>query len=73
MNLTFEKINGYAQKGPYLNGTSITIAELANDLVPTGKNFSSQILDNTGTFEIKNVELTFQYVELRADGFYLMK
>ena len=68
--LTLEKVNGYVQKGPYLNGTAITISELTDDLVPTGKNFTSQILDNKGTFEIKNVELTSQYVELKADGFY---
>jgi len=69
-HLTFEKIYGYAQKGPYLNGTSVTISELTDELISTGKNFSSQILDNTGTFEIKNIELTSQYVELKADGFY---
>jgi hypothetical protein len=70
IKLSYEKINGYVQKGPFLNGTAITISELTNDLVPTGKNFTSQILDNKGTFEIKNVELSSQYVELKADGFY---
>lgn len=68
--ISLEKVNGYVQKGPYLNGTSITISELTSDLIPTGKNFYSQILDNKGTFEVKNVELTSQYVELKADGFY---
>lgn len=68
--LSFEKVSGYVQKGPFLNGTAITISELSTDLVPTGKNFSSQILDNKGTFEIKNVNLTSQYIELKADGFY---
>jgi len=69
-DLNFEKVHGFVQKGPYLNGTAITIAELTSDLTPTGKNFTSQILDNKGTFEIKNVDLTSQYVELKADGFY---
>lgn len=68
--LNFEKIDGFVQKGPYLNGTTISIAELNNDLSPSGKIFTSQILDNKGSFEIKNVELTSQYVELMADGFY---
>lgn len=68
--LSIEKISGYVQKGPYLNGTSITISELSEDLTPTGQNFSSQILDNKGTFEIRNVELSSQYVLLKADGFY---
>jgi hypothetical protein len=69
-NLTLEKIDGFVQKGPYLNGTAVTISELTSDLIPTGKNFTSQILDNRGTFEIKNVNLTSQYVELKANGFY---
>ena len=69
-DLSLEKVSGYVQKGPYLNGTSITISELSTDLTPTGKNFPSQILDNKGTFEIKNINLSSQYVELIADGFY---
>lgn len=68
--LNLEKVDGYVQKGPYLNGTAITISELTSDLVPTGKNFTSQIIDNKGTFEIKNVDLTSRFVELKADGFY---
>lgn len=69
-DLNFDKIYGFVQKGPYLNGTAITIAELTSDLTPSGKNFTSQIIDNKGTFEIRNVDLTSQYVELKADGFY---
>ena len=68
--LSLDKVSGYVQKGPYLNGTAITISELSNDLTPTGKNFTSQILDNKGTFEVKNIELLSKFVELKADGFY---
>jgi hypothetical protein len=65
-----EKVTGYAQKGPYINGTLITLSELSSDLLPTGRTFYSQILDNTGTFEIRDVNLKSQYVELIAQGFY---
>ena len=68
--LSLEKVSGFVQKGPYLNGTNIAIAELTETLAHTGKIFSSQITDNKGSFEIKNVELSSQYVELKADGFY---
>lgn len=68
--LSLDQVSGYVQKGPYLNGTSITISELSGDLIPTGKNFNSQILDNKGSFEIRNVDLVSEYVELRANGFY---
>ena len=69
-NYSLEKVGGYVQKGPYLNGTSVTISELSGDLSPTGLNFSSRILDNKGTFEIRDVELNSSFVELKADGFY---
>ncbi|HEY3371379.1 MAG TPA: fibrobacter succinogenes major paralogous domain-containing protein [Prolixibacteraceae bacterium] len=68
--LTLPKVSGYVQKGPFLNGTAITITELSAELVPTGKNYPSQILDNKGSFEVKNVQLSSNYVELKADGFY---
>lgn len=63
-------LSGYVQKGPYLNGTAITISELKDDLTQTGKNFSAQILDNKGTFLVENIELTSRFVELKANGFY---
>jgi hypothetical protein len=68
--LTKEKLSGYIQKGPFLNGTSISVSELRTDLSQTGKSFSSQIKDNQGTFELSNVQLSTPYVELKADGFY---
>ena len=68
--LSLEKLSGQVQKGPFLNGTSITIAELNSDMGQTGKNFSTQINDNRGSFELKQVDLSSQFVELKADGFY---
>ncbi len=64
------EINGVVQKGPFLNGTSIGIYELNDDYFPTGKVYSSQIVDNSGTFQLKNVSLVSQYVQLKADGYY---
>jgi hypothetical protein len=63
-------ISGLVQKGPFINGTDITVAELTDGLTQTGKMFSSQIIDNKGTFDIKDIELTSPYVELKANGFY---
>jgi hypothetical protein len=58
------------QKGPYINGSSIIMSELSSELIQTGKNYSSQILDNKGSFEIKGLELISSFVELRVNGFY---
>ncbi len=68
--LSIEKILGYVQKGPFINGTSIMVSELNEDLSQTGKTFSSQILDNKGSFELNDIELSSQYAEIKADGFY---
>jgi len=63
-------LSGNAQKGPFNNGTAVNIAELTNTLSPTGRNFSTQITDNSGLFSVANVQLTSPYVELRANGYY---
>ena len=63
-------ITGYAQKGPFINGSSVTVYDLQSDLSPTGKSFNAQITDNKGTFQMNNISLSSSYVSLRADGFY---
>lgn len=68
--ITKPEINGVVQKGPFLNGTSIGIYELRDDYSPTGKIFSSQIMDNSGTFQLNDVTLISQFVQLKADGYY---
>jgi hypothetical protein len=65
-----DSISGFAQKGPFINGTTITISELNNDLDQTGKSFISQITDNKGGFTANNLVLISPFVNLRADGFY---
>lgn len=68
--IRYDLVEGFVQKGPYLNGTEVEIAELKEDLSATGRTFSSQTVDNRGAFGIRNVELVSQYVELKANGFY---
>lgn len=68
--ITKEKISGYVQKGPYINGTSILMSELNKSLEQTGKIFSTQINDNSGSFEINDIALSSSYVQFVASGFY---
>lgn len=63
-------IKGYAQKGPFINGTAITVFDLNTNLSPSGKSYSEQITDNKGTFELDNIELSSKFVSIRADGYY---
>ncbi len=62
-------ISGYVQKGPYVQGTEITVRELYYNMTPSGRTFTGTIDDNTGTFSAKG-GLSSPYVELSADGYY---
>ncbi len=65
-----ENLTGLVQKGPFMNGTSVDVAELNSELIQTGRNYNTQISDNRGHFELKKIELSSQFVQLKADGFY---
>ena len=62
-------ISGKVQKGPYVQGTEITVRELDSTMTPTGNTFTGTIDDNTGSFSIKGT-LTNKIAELSADGYY---
>lgn len=64
------ELTGAIQKGPFLIGTDVTINELEIDLTPTGLNYSSQIENNAGLFQLPSIEFTSQYLELKADGYF---
>ncbi|MEM9675473.1 MAG: hypothetical protein AAF992_22970 [Bacteroidota bacterium] len=63
-------LKGYVQKGPFINSTAITLSELNEKLTATGKNFTTQIADNRGSFSLKDIELESDFVQLQANGFY---
>jgi len=65
-----EFFNGYVQKGPFVNGSSVSIVELNESFNQTGKTYQTAIIDNSGSFELNNIELASRYVELKGDGFY---
>ncbi len=68
--IKIEILTGYAQKGPFTNGYSIQMNELSSLLDQTGKVFSTQIINNSGAFEFSNINLSSQYVEFIANGYY---
>jgi len=65
-----ELLNGHVQKGPFVNGSSVTIIELNADLNQTGRSYATSIADNSGSFEQKNIELVSNFIQLKADGYY---
>ena len=65
-------LSGKVQKGPYVQGTEITVRELDSTMTPTGNTFTGTIDDNTGSFSVKG-SLVYKIVELSADGYYFNK
>lgn len=63
-------LEGKAQKGPFLNGSSVQLAALDTLLNATGASFNTQILDNTGSYSFNGISLPSPYATLRVDGFY---
>jgi len=62
-------LSGKVQKGPYVQGTEITVRELDSSMIPTGNTFTGPIDDHAGNFIIKGT-LAYKIVELSADGYY---
>jgi hypothetical protein len=63
-------LDGLVQKGPFINGTQVEIIELNDQLAQTGKSYKTEIRNDLGEFEIEDIGLSSNYVELMADGFY---
>ncbi len=58
------------QKGPFISGSSVAISELDEELNQTGRSYFTTVINNSGSFEQKQVELISNYVQLKADGYY---
>lgn len=62
-------VTGNAQKGPFINGSSVIIYDLDTDFKPTGRTFLVNT-DAKGHFELSGIKLSSDYVQMIADGFY---
>ncbi len=62
-------ITGSVQKGPFVNGSDITVYELDTQFKPTGRTFHST-LNELGGFKLQETMLISPFVELNAEGFY---
>jgi hypothetical protein len=61
-------ISGYAQKGPFPQGSKVTVYELNNNLEQTGKVFTTETSDDFGSFTFKDMLLTSSYVQVEVEG-----
>ena len=64
-------ISGVSQKGPFVNGSSVTVQELDGETMSqTGLGFEGKIKNDLGEFSVKVNKLESQYALLKANGFY---
>jgi len=60
---------GVTQKGPFINGSSVTIQELDVALIPTGRTFATETTNDLGAFSISS-PLATPFAEVIIEGFY---
>ena len=64
-------VSGVSQKGPFVNGSSVTVQELDGEtLAQTGNSYEGIIKNDMGEFSVKVTKLASQYALLKANGFY---
>jgi len=64
------KLDGVVEKGPFVNGSMVTLYELDENLAQTGKSFSATT-DNEGRFEISSsMAFVSPYIKVTVTGFY---
>ncbi len=65
-------ISGVSQKGPFVEGSSVTVQELeGKTLAQTGRSYEGKIKGDRGEFSVDVVNLESQFALLKANGFYL--
>ncbi len=70
-SISKKTITGVSQKGPFVNGSEITVQELDGEtLAQTGKSFLGDISNDKGEFSVSNVSLISPFALIKADGYY---
>lgn len=64
-------VQGIIEKGPFVQGSKVTLYELNADLSQTGKSFKTQTSSDLGGFSFGvPMQLSSQYVELETSGYF---
>ena len=63
-------VEGKAQKGPFVTGTSITLYPLDNQLNQTGEAFTTNVTGNDGSFRLDDITLSSPLALLKAEGYF---
>ena len=65
------QITGKLEKGPFLQGSKVTLYELNNNLSQTGKSYKTNTTNDLGEFSFdSSLALSSQYAELETNGYF---
>lgn len=63
-------VSGKVEKGPFINGSIITLQPLDGKLDPLGNTFTATINDDEGSFDMGTLKLDAPYALLTTNGFF---
>lgn len=63
-------VSGKVEKGPFVNGSTITIQPMDSKLQVLGSMFNTTITDNIGNFTFGSKEFQAPYAEMMATGYF---
>ncbi|MCQ2096386.1 MAG: hypothetical protein MJY87_00380 [Fibrobacter sp.] len=64
------KVVGFAQKGPFVNGSVVTVYGLDSALNTTSEKFTGKVVGDSGYFKVDGITLNSQFALVEANGFY---
>jgi Fibrobacter succinogenes major domain (Fib_succ_major). len=64
-------VSGFAQKGPFESGATVTVYGLDSLLEKTKTKFSGKVTGDSGAFSVSKVVLPSQYALVEVNGFYM--
>ena len=70
-HVTKQDVHGFIEKGPFVQGSKVTLYDLDSQLGQTGKSYSTNTSSNLGNFDFgSQIDLSSSYAEFETNGFF---
>lgn len=70
-HVTKQDVHGIIEKGPFVQGSKVTLYDLDSQLGQTGKSYSTNTSSNLGNFDFgSQIDLSSSYAEFETNGFF---
>ena len=64
-------VSGTIEKGPFVQGSKVTLYDLDSNMTPTGRQFATTTSDDLGHFSFgKPIQLSGRYAEVETSGYF---